>query len=145
MVRWRITSEQMCIRDRIFSNSANTSLEKGERLFSHSSFIAVIGVFTSCIHCSMYSLYSLRSLCTSPIRSNIDFSGQCTVQMLTTLRSQIYPGFLRGLVNTAEDHLRQLRAGIGTDSSTCLLYTSSIFSHSCCSCSLWRSYMRARL
>ena len=38
------------------------------------NYLGKVGVLTSCIHCSMYSLYSCRSLCISPMCSSIDFS-----------------------------------------------------------------------
>ena len=46
------------------------------------------------------------------------FQDQCAVQMFAALSGQIHPRFLRSLINSAEDHLRQLRAGISTDRSS---------------------------
>src|SRR5699024_11493026 len=53
-----VTGVQTCALPILFSSSAINSMVKEQRLFSQINFIAVIGVFTSCIHCSIYSLYS---------------------------------------------------------------------------------------
>ena len=43
------------------------------------------------------------------------FQDQCAVQVFTALGCQIDACFLRCLIDSAEDHLCQLRAGIGSD------------------------------
>ena len=46
------------------------------------------------------------------------FQDQCAVQVFTALGCQIDACFLRCLINSTEDHLCQLRAGISTDGCT---------------------------